>query len=97
APKSNRSYMAINKAMTEVKQSGPLPIPKTFRSSKTRLMKDLGYGQGYKYAHDGEKAYLPQNYFPEGLKNRKFYEPSERGFEKRITEYLAWMRSEPKK
>ncbi|MCJ8278067.1 MAG: replication-associated recombination protein A [Bdellovibrionales bacterium] len=96
APKSNRSYMALNKAMAEVKKSGPLAVPKTFRSSKTKLMKQLGYGEGYKYSHDGETGWLPQDYFPEELKNRNFYEPSERGFEKRIREYLAWMKGEKK-
>ena len=93
-PKSNASYQAINKAMAEVKKSGPLPVPKTFRSSKTRLMKDLGYGADYKYSHDGETGWLPQEYFPEKLKNTKFYDPVDRGFEKRIKEYLRWMRKE---
>ncbi len=94
APKSNRSYQAINKAQAVVKQTGPLPVPKTFRSSKTKLMKDLGYGAGYKYSHEGETGWLPQDYFPEKLKERQFYEPAPRGFEKRIIEYLKWMRGE---
>ncbi len=92
APKSNRSYMAINKALSEVKKSGPLPVPKHLRSSQTQLMKDIGHGKDYKYSHDGPTGWLPQDYFPEKLKNRDFYEPSERGFEKRISDYLKWMK-----
>lgn len=92
APKSNRSYQAINKAMAVVEKTGPLPIPKAFRSSKTKLMRNLGYGANYVYTHEGETGWLPQDYFPEELKDRQFYEPAERGFEKRIKEYLQWMR-----
>lgn len=95
-PKSNRSYQAINKAMALVKQKGPLPIPKTFRSSKTKLMKNLGYGENYKYSHDGDTGWLPQQYLPDEIKDSRFYEPVERGFEKRIIEYLKWMRQEEK-
>ena len=97
APKSNRSYMALNKAIAEVRSSGPLPIPKTFRSSQTKLMKQLGHGEGYKYSHDGETGWLPQEYFPEGVKQRSFYEPVERGFEKRILEYLSWVKGKSRK
>ena len=93
APKSNRSYMAIKKALSVVKETGPLPIPKAFRSSQTKLMKQIGHGKGYKYSHDGEKGWMPQDYFPKDLKQRSYYEPAERGFEKRIREYLAWMKN----
>jgi putative ATPase len=96
APKSNRSYQAINKAQAVVKKTGPLPVPKAFRSSKTKLMRDLGYGEAYRYSHNGETGWLPQDYFPEDLKERQFYEPVDRGFEKRIKEYLAWMRGQKK-
>lgn len=92
APKSNRSYLAIKKAMMEVEKSGPLPIPKAFRSSQTKLMKSIGHGEGYQYSHDGPTGWLPQNYFPEGLTERTYYEPTERGFEKRIREYLSWVK-----
>jgi putative ATPase len=92
APKSNKCYVAINKALGVVKKTGPLPVPKAFRSSQTPLMKDLGYGKDYVYTQEGETGWLPQDYFPETLKERQFYEPSNRGFEKRIKEYLAWMR-----
>ncbi len=96
APKSNKSYMAINLAISEVKKSGPLPVPKHLRSSQTQLMKYIGHGEGYQYSHDGPTGWLEQDYFPEKLKNRKFYEPTERGFEKRISEYLKWMKQQGK-
>ncbi len=97
APKSNRSYQAINKAQAVVKQTGPLPVPKAFRSAQTQLMKNLGYGEGYQYSHEGETGWLPQDYFPEQLQEREFYQPADRGFEKRIREYLDWMRGKHKK
>lgn len=92
APKSNRSYQAINKALATVKATGPLPVPKALRSSQTNLMKQLGHGVDYVYTQEGPKGWLPQDYFPEGLKERKFYEPADHGFEKRIKEYLAWLK-----
>jgi putative ATPase len=95
-PKSNRAYVAIDKALAVVKKTGPLPIPKTFRSSQTQLMKSLGHGKDYLYSHEGETGWLPQDYFPENLEEREFYKPSERGFEKRMSEYLKWMKGEKK-
>lgn len=97
APKSNRSYRAINHALAEVKKSGPLPIPRAFQNSPSKVLQDEGYGVGYQYTQDAEKAWLPQDYFPEQLKERSFYTPSERGFEKRIKEYLAWLKGDSKK
>ena len=96
APKSNRSYQAINKALAVVKKTGPLSVPKALRSSQTQLMQQLGQGVDYKYSHGGERGWLAQDYFPEELKERSFYEPSPRGFEKRMAEYLKWMRQEKK-
>lgn len=97
APKSNESYKAINKALAVVKKTGPLSIPKAFRSSQSQLMKNLGHGEGYKYTQEGETGWLPQDYFPAELEVREFYTPSNRGFEKRIRDYLAWMRGQTKK
>jgi putative ATPase len=94
APKSNRSYLAINKAQARVKETGNLPIPLSLRSSQTKLAKSIGYGKDYKYSHEGEKAYVSQQFLPDQIKDEKFYEPSERGFEKRLKEYLAWMKNE---
>lgn len=93
APKSNASYKAINKAMEEVELTGALPVPKSLRSAKTALMKEQSYGKGYKYSHDYSKHWVDQEFFPEKMKNKKFYEPTEIGFEKRINEYLKWLKS----
>ncbi|MCB0378902.1 MAG: replication-associated recombination protein A [Bdellovibrionales bacterium] len=94
APKSNRSYMALRSAQEVVQKSGPLPVPKSLRSAQTRLMKSLGYGEGYQYSHDGDKGYIQQDFLPEPLKNQRFYEPSGRGFEKRMAEYQKWVRGD---
>jgi len=94
APKSNRSYRAIKEARTKVKETGPLPIPKSLRSAKNKVMREQGYGQGYAYAHDGPTGWVPLDFLPEALKETRFYEPSERGFEKRMSDYLKWMKQE---
>lgn len=93
APKSNAAYMAINQAIQTVKETGNLPIPKALRSSQTKLSRELGHGKDYKYSHDGEKGWKAQTFLPDAIKDKKFYEPTERGFEKRISEYLKWMKS----
>ncbi|MGZ3744147.1 MAG: replication-associated recombination protein A [Syntrophales bacterium] len=92
-PKSNRSYMALNQARECVQETKTLPIPLPLRSSKTSLSKDLGYGQGYKYPHDFENAWIEQTYMPSGLENKVFYEPSSRGFEKSLKDYLQWLKN----
>ncbi|MGE0631322.1 MAG: replication-associated recombination protein A [Pseudobdellovibrionaceae bacterium] len=94
APKSNRSYMALNKAQEIVEQTGTLPVPLALRSAKTKTMKELGYGKGYLYSHEGERGYLPQQFLPDQIKDIKLYEPTDHGFEKNITQYLAWLRGE---
>lgn len=93
APKSNRSYLGLNKAKEEVKKSGALSIPKSLRSSKTKMSKNLGYGKGYKYSHDYDKAYMDQQFLPDAIKNEVFYEPSDMGFEKTIKDYNHWRKS----
>jgi putative ATPase len=95
-PKSNRSYMSLNKAREEIEKSRSLPVPLHLRSSKTKLSKDLGYGQGYLYPHDHPKAWVPQSYLPKEIAGATFYEPSQRGFEKNITEYMEWLKSQKK-
>jgi putative ATPase len=100
APKSNRSYMAINKAQSEVKKSGSLSIPKALRSASTSLMKSIGYGDGYKYSHEGDRGWVDQEFLPQTLRQEKYYEPSARGFEKKLQDYLNWLRgqkTDPKK
>ena len=92
APKSNRSYKAMGEALEEVRKTGPLPIPKAFRSSQTHLMKGLGYGKEYKYPHEGDRGWVPQEYMPPSLKGKTFYKPVDRGFEKKIKAYLSWMK-----
>lgn len=93
APKSNRSYLAINKAQELVKKQGALPVPLSLRSAQTALSKSIGYGKDYQYSHEGPKGWVEQQFLPDQIKNEKFYEPSERGFEKRIREFLAWLKS----
>jgi len=72
----------------EIKDTGTLPVPLHIRNAPTRLMKELGYGRGYKYAHDFKDAYSPQDYLPDKLKGKIFYNPSERGYEKIIKQRL---------
>ncbi len=92
APKSNASYMAINKAKETVEKTGTLEIPLALRSARTPLAKKLGYGKGYRYAHDGETGWQPMDFLPERLKGTKFYELSDHGFEKTMRQYLEWMK-----
>ena len=96
-PKSNRSYMAWNKAKEEVAKSRSLAVPLHLRSSKTKLSQDLGYGKGYAYPHDFPKAWTQQNYLPTEIADSVFYEPSQRGFEKNITDYLEWLKTKPER
>lgn len=92
-PKSNRVYTAFKAAMADVKAGGSLPVPLHLRNAPTRLMKELGYGKAYRYAHDEPDAYAAgENYFPEGMKPRRYYEPSERGLEIKIGDRLARLR-----
>jgi putative ATPase len=93
APKSNRAYMALQKAQEVIEKSGTVPIPLALRSAKTQAMKQLGYGKGYKYSHESEKGYIAQRFLPEELGDLKLYEPTDHGFEKTIAQYLAWLRS----
>jgi len=88
APKSNSIYTAHEQVKEDIKKKGPLPVPLHIRNAPTKLMKSLEYGRGYKYAHDYKDAYVPQKYLPDGLKNRVYYHPSERGYEKTIKQRL---------
>lgn len=92
APKSNRLYVAANAVRAEIERSGALPVPLHIRNAPTRLMKDLGYAKGYRYAHDYPEGYAPQDHLPEPLKQRTFYSPSDRGFEKTIGERIRYWR-----
>jgi putative ATPase len=86
APKSNASYLGIDEALAEVRKSGSLPVPLHVRNAPTRLMKDLGYGKNYRYAHDYDEGYVPQLHLPERLQGRRFYRPTSHGYEKMIGE-----------
>ena len=98
APKSNRSYMAMHKAVDAVKRHPNTAVPLHLRNAPTGLMKSLGYGQEYVYPHDTPYGYAPGvEYLPPEVKNRPFYEPSERGNEKTIRERMEWLRSVAKK
>lgn len=93
-PKSNAVYVAFNQAMDDAKGSGSLEVPLHLRNAPTRLMKELGYGKEYRYAHDEADAYAAgERYFPDGMSERVYYRPSGRGLEERIAERLAeWRR-----
>jgi putative ATPase len=84
APKSNSLYMAYSAVKKEVTAGRNEPVPLHLRNAPTKLMKDLDYGKGYKYAHQFEGHFVRQQNLPESLKGRQFYEPSEQGFEKQI-------------
>lgn len=82
SPKSNSLYMAYKKVMADIKRFLSLPVPHHIRNAPTRLMKEAGYGKGYKYDHDHSGSVASQSYLPEKLLGKKYYTPSERGFEK---------------
>jgi len=97
APKSNATYTAFGAAMRTAKEAGSLLPPKHILNAPTRLMKSEGYGSGYAYDHDEQDAFSGQDYFPEQLGRRQFYDPPERGFEREIRkrlEYWAKLRRE---
>jgi putative ATPase len=94
APKSNAVYAAYNAARAFVAKDQTRPVPMHLRNAPTRLMKDLGYGRGYRYAHDEEGAYAAgENYFPEGMQPEQWYRPTDRGLEAKIREKLEHLKS----
>jgi putative ATPase len=88
SPKSNSTYLAINKAMAVVRETGNLPVPLHLRNAPTSLMKELDYGKDYKYAHDFEDNFVEDNFFPEQLKQKKFWEPQNNAAESKIMEWM---------
>lgn len=92
AEKSNKTYEAVNKAKEIINQTGNLSVPLHLRNPETKLMKDLGYGKGYQYAHDFKDAKVNQQHLPEEIKNEKFYEPTDRGYEKFIKKRMNEIR-----
>jgi putative ATPase len=92
SPKSNRSYNAINTALSEVRQSGPLEIPMHLRNAPTKFMKEQGYSNGYAYAHDNLDGARKLAYLPTALKGRRYYEPIPVGTERQLLETLKQLR-----
>ena len=94
AAKSNAGYNAYNTAREFVSRQGSDPVPVHLRNAPTKLMKELGYGHAYRYAHDEPHAYAAgETYMPDGLREPAFYQPTDRGLEGRIGEKLKWLRS----
>jgi putative ATPase len=91
SPKSNSSYMAIEAALEKVKETGDLPVPLHIRNAPTRLMKNLGYGKDYKYAHSFEGNFAEDNFLPEDIKGTRFFEPGENPKEEEIRKRLSKM------
>ena len=89
SPKSNSAYLAIENALSEVKETGDLPVPLHIRNAPTGLMKELGYGKGYKYAHDYEDNFISSEFLPEKLTGKALYNPQDNSREKEIRERLA--------
>jgi putative ATPase len=89
APKSNAVYVAFGAARADARDLGPLPTPLHIRNAPTKLMKELGYGHGYQYAHDHDDALVEQEHLPLELRGKKYYHPTNRGREKIIADFLA--------
>ena len=93
APKSNAAYVAHNEAQEDVRERPAEPVPLHIRNAPTGLMKDLGYGKGYQYAHDAPDARVEQEHLPEALRGRQYYRPTDRGLEADLARRLeAWRR-----
>jgi putative ATPase len=94
APKSNAVYVAFNEAKASIAKDGTRPVPLHLRNAPTRLMKDLGYGKEYRYAHDEQGGFAPgETYFPDGMQPKDFYRPVDRGLEVRIGERLRELKA----
>jgi putative ATPase len=90
APKSNAAYRAFKGAMRAARETGSLAPPMHILNAPTRLMRDLGYGDGYAYDHDAPDAFSGQDYFPDGLPRARYYDPTPRGFEREIRKRLDY-------
>ena len=89
SPKSNSAYTAINEALSTVQKTGNLPVPLHLRNAPTSLMKDLGYGKDYQYAHNYTDHFVQENYLPEDLKSPRFYQPGENPREEEMRNRLG--------
>jgi putative ATPase len=90
APKSNSAKVALDAALGAARETPAAPVPLHIRNAPTGLMKELGYGKGYRYAHDSPDAYTPQEYLPDELRGAAFYRPGAFGHEKRVAERMEW-------
>ncbi len=88
APKSNASYLAIDAALEAARGAGTLPVPARLKNAPTRLMKEMGHAEGYRYPHD-HGGFVPEHYLPEALRGRIFYDPPDAGYERQIAERLV--------
>ncbi len=94
AAKSNAGYNAFNQAMAHVKQSESMPVPMHLRNAPTKLMKDLGHGNGYRYAHNEDEGHAAgENYWPDQQPAVNFYQPTDRGLEAKIAEKMEWLKT----
>jgi putative ATPase len=94
SPKSNSVVTAIGGAFSDAENAYQIPVPEHLRDTSYRGSKDLGNGKGYKYPHEYERHYTPQQYFPDNLKDRVYYRPSDEGYEKKIKETRRYMRKD---
>jgi putative ATPase len=92
APKSNATYMAYERAARDLESDLRPPVPLHLRNAPTSLMRDLDYGDGYKYPHEYEDAIVNQGYWPDGWKPKSYYGPTDRGFEKELKQVSAWIK-----
>lgn len=93
APKSNAAYMAEKAARRLAKESQNLDVPTHLKNAPTKLMKELGHGKGYQYAHDSDDAVVAQSHFPAGMESISLYHPTSRGFEKTLGDRIQWLKS----
>ena len=96
SPKSNSAYVAIDSALAEVRQSGNLPVPLHLRNAPTKLMKDLGYHEGYKYSHDYQGNYVDQQYLPSEIQEKIFWQPGNNPSEQKMGERLSFLKGNAK-
>ncbi len=96
APKSNAIYKAFNLVQEDIHKTQALPVPLHIRNAPTQLMRDLGYGKDYKYPHNFPDGVVDQSYLPENLKDRRYYHPTDFGFEKEIKKRLKWWKEKKK-
>jgi putative ATPase len=90
APKSNAVVTALHAALEAARNSPAAPVPLNIRNAPTKLHRELGYNEGYQYAHDSPDAFIPQQTLPAGLEQEEFYKPGRFGFEREIAKRLEW-------